>query len=113
MPNIIYNSDSHVQLTQAALLGEGDLAIIFSNSGITKDCIEISRICHANGAHVVFATMFLKTPASAYSDVLLPCGANEGPMEGGLYFKQNLSIVFDRYSICGGLQTIRKKSARK
>lgn len=83
MPNIIYNSDSHVQLTQAALLGERDLAIIFSNSGITKDCIEISRICHTNGARVVFATMFLKTPASAYSDVLLPCGANEGPMEGG------------------------------
>lgn len=83
LPNIVYNSDSHIQLTQAALLGKEDLAFIFSNSGITKDCIEIARICHAGGAHVVFATMFLKTPATAYSDVILPCGANEGPMEGG------------------------------
>ena len=83
MPNIIYNSDSHIQLTQAALLGTGDLAIIFSNSGVTKDCIEIARICHNNGAKVIFATMFLKTPAAAYSDVLLVCGAKEGPMEGG------------------------------
>lgn len=83
LPNIIYNSDSHIQLMQAALLGEDDLAIIFSNSGITKDCIEISKICHNNGARVVFATMFLKTPAAAYCDVILPCGANEGPMEGG------------------------------
>ena len=83
LPNIVYNSDSHIQLTQAALLGREDLAIIFCNSGITKDCIEIARICHTNNAHVVFATMFLKTPAAAYCDVILPCGANEGPMEGG------------------------------
>lgn len=83
LPNIIYNNDSHTQLTQAALLSKGDLAIIFCNSGITKDCIEISKICHNNGASVAFATMFLKTPAVAYSDVILPCGANEGPMEGG------------------------------
>lgn len=83
LPNIIYNSDSHIQLMQAALLGKNDLAIIFSNSGVTKDCIKISKICHTNGAKVVFATMFAKTPAAAYCDVLLPCGAKEGPMEGG------------------------------
>ncbi|SHJ55453.1 MurR/RpiR family transcriptional regulator [Hespellia stercorisuis] len=83
LPNIIYNSDSHIQLTQAALLGEGDLAIIFCNSGITKDCIEIARICHTGKASVVFVTMFLKTPAAQYCDIILPCGANEGPMEGG------------------------------
>lgn len=83
MSNIIYNFDSHNQLTQAALLSEGDLAIIFCNSGITKDCIEIAKICHLNKAFVVFITMFPKTPASAYCDVLLLCGSNEGPMEGG------------------------------
>ena len=81
--NIIYNSDSHTQLTQAALLGEKDLAMIFCNSGITKDCIEIAKICHENKALVVFITMFLKTPAAPYCNILLPCGANEGPMEGG------------------------------
>lgn len=81
--NIIYNSDSHIQLTQAALLGEKDLAMIFCNSGITKDCIEIAKICHENKASVVFITMFLKTPAAPYCNILLPCGANEGPMEGG------------------------------
>lgn len=83
LPNIIYNTDSHIQLTQAALLNENDLAIIFCNSGITKDCIEIARICHTGKATVVFVTMFLKTPAAQYCDVLLPCGANEGPLEGG------------------------------
>lgn len=83
LPNIVYNSDAHMQLTQAALLGENDLAIIFCNSGITKDCIEISRICHNSKVFVVFVTMFPKTPAAQYSNILLLCGANEGPLEGG------------------------------
>lgn len=83
MSNVTYNFDSHNQLTQAALLSKNDLAIIFCNSGITKDCIEIAKICHLNEASVVFITMFPKTPAAAYCDILLLCGSNEGPMEGG------------------------------
>lgn len=83
MPNVMYNTDSHIQLTQAALLREGDVAIIFSNSGITKDCIEIARLCSSAKASVIFITKFAKTPAIQYSDILLLCGANEGPMEGG------------------------------
>lgn len=83
LPNFIYNSDAHIQLTQAALLSPEDIAIIFCNSGITKDCIEIAHICHSSKVPVIFITQFLKTPAAQYSDVLLLCGANEGPMEGG------------------------------
>ena len=83
MPNVIYNADAHIQLTQAALLGNDDLAIIFCNSGITKDCIEIAKICYSSGATVVFITKFAKTPAAQYSTVVLLCGSNEGPMEGG------------------------------
>lgn len=83
LPNVVYYSGSHIQLTQAALRRKNDLVIIFCNSGITKDCIEIAKICHKASAPVVFITMFLKTPAAPYCDVILPCGANEGPMEGG------------------------------
>lgn len=83
MPNINFTQDSHIQLTQAALLSKEDLAIIFCNSGITKDCIEIARTCHKNQTKVVFITMFQKTPASEYADILLLCGAHEGPLEGG------------------------------
>ncbi len=83
LPNINFTHDSHIQLTQAALLSQDDLAIIFCNSGITKDCIEIAKICHKNSAKVVFVTMFQKTPALEYTDILLLCGAHEGPLEGG------------------------------
>lgn len=83
LPNIIFTQDSHMQLTQAALLGEEDLVIIFCNSGITKDCIEIAKICHASRVKVVFITGFPKTPALEFSDILLQCGASEGPLDGG------------------------------
>lgn len=83
LPYVTYNMDSHMQITQAALLKKEDLAIIFCNSGITKDCIKMAEICHKNQASVIFITMFLKTPAAQYSDIVLLCGANEGPLEGG------------------------------
>ena len=57
LPNCIYNSDTHIQLTQAALLSPEDVAIIFCNSGITKDCIEIAHICHTAKVPVVFISL--------------------------------------------------------
>ena len=83
MTNVSFNLDSHIQLTQASLTSPEDTAIIFCNSGITKDCIKIAKLCHQNGASVIFIAKFHKTPAVPYSDVLLLCGSNEGPMEGG------------------------------
>lgn len=82
-PNACFTADGHMQLTIAPLLGEDAAAVIFSNSGITKDCIEIARTARQSGARVVFITKFAKTPATAYSDVVLVSGAVEGPMQGG------------------------------
>lgn len=115
LPNVIFNTDAHMQLTQAALLGEGDLAIIFCNSGITKDCIEIARICHSVKAFVVFVTMFQKTPAAQYSNVLLLCGANEGPMEGGSIAAKTVQLFLidilyaEAYKKLGGKALENKK----
>lgn len=83
MSNVVFNPDSHIQLTQASLIHPEDTAVIFSNSGVTKDCIEIARLCRQTGASVIFITQFQKTPAAAFADVLLLCGSNEGPIEGG------------------------------
>lgn len=82
-PNVIFNPDCHMQLMTASLLSSEDVAIIFSNSGITKDAIEIARLAKSSGASTIFITRFSKTPAVAYTDVLLLSGANEGPMQGG------------------------------
>ncbi len=83
MSNVVFNPDSHLQLTQASLIQPEDAAVIFCNSGITKDSIQIAKLCHQRNAAVIFITKFQKTPAAPYTDVLLLCGSNEGPMEGG------------------------------
>lgn len=81
--NMVYCTDSHLQLTTAALLRPGDMCVVFCNSGITIDCIRIAQLAKEAGAFTVFATSFEKTPAAEFSDVVLPCGAAEGPVQGG------------------------------
>lgn len=83
LPNTFYSSDAHMQLTSAALLKPNSVAIVFCNSGITRDSLRIAEMAHAAGATTVFVTKFLETPARAYADIILPCGAAEGPMQGG------------------------------
>ena len=83
LPNVFYSSDAHMQLTTASLLKPGSVAMIFCNSGITVDTIRIAELAHGAGATVVYITKFLQTPATAYADILLPCGATEGPIQGG------------------------------
>lgn len=83
LPNIFYTSDVHMQLTSAALLSEGSVAIIFCNSGITKDSIRIAQMSHEAGATTIYITKFMQTPAAPYTDILLCSGATEGPFQGG------------------------------
>lgn len=82
-PHVSFHSDSHAQITTAALLNASCAAVIFSNSGITKDFITLARLAHENGASVILITKFEKTPAAKYADVILTSGAVEGPIQGG------------------------------
>ena len=72
-----------MQLTAASLMSEDSVAIIFCNSGITKDSIRIAKMSHEAGAVTVFITKFMQTPAAPYADILLCSGATEGPIQGG------------------------------
>lgn len=83
IPNVFFSIDVHMQLTSAALLKPNTAAVIFCNSGVTKDSIRIAQMAHQAGATTVFVTKLLSTPARPYVDILLPCGAMEGPMQGG------------------------------
>lgn len=83
MPNICFDIDMHQQLIKASLLGPGYAAVIFSNSGITRDAIRIAQTCHERQAKVIFITGFVQTPAHTCCDVVLFSGGSEGPLEGG------------------------------
>ena len=49
-------SDGHVQVMSATMLRPGDCAVIISNSGRSKDLIDVAQIAHRKGATVIVIT---------------------------------------------------------
>lgn len=82
-PQVFFHPDTHTQITTAALLDSACAAVIFSNSGTTKDCITLAKLAKENGAAVILVTKYAQSPAAKYADVLLISGAVEGPIQGG------------------------------
>ncbi len=83
LPNVEFVSDCHMQYMAASLLYSRDLAIIFSYSGSTKDTIEIHKLAKQNACKSICITRFSKTALTSRADVVLLCGSNEGPLDGG------------------------------
>lgn len=80
---VICLSDPHMQAMAASTSTKKDLIIIISYSGATKDNIHVARKAKEAGAKIACITHFQKSPLTAYSDTILLCGSNEGPLEGG------------------------------
>ena len=72
-----------MQAMTASMAGPGDLFFIISYSGATKDNVYVAEIAKNVGAKVIGITHFIKSPLTNYTDVLLICGSNEGPLDGG------------------------------
>ncbi|BCJ94767.1 N-acetylmannosamine kinase [Anaerocolumna cellulosilytica] len=83
MPNVDYVADGHMQHMAAALLDSRDLAVIFSYSGSTKDMIEVHNLLKKNGCKSICITRHAKSVLTAQADIVLSCGSNEGPLDGG------------------------------
>jgi RpiR family carbohydrate utilization transcriptional regulator len=49
-------SDGHVQVMSATMLGAGDCAVVVSNSGRSRDLIDVADIAHRQGATVIAIT---------------------------------------------------------
>lgn len=75
--------DPHMQAMTASMAGPEDLIFIISYSGATKDNVHVARIAKKAGAKVISITRFIKSPLTNYADILLLCGSNEGPLDGG------------------------------
>ena len=82
-PKVYCVQDSHMQAMMAATMSPEDVAVIFSYSGATKDTIHVAEVAKRAGARVICITRFVKSPLTSYADLVLLCGANEGPLQGG------------------------------
>lgn len=81
--NVDYVADCHMQYMAASLMDSRDLAVFFSYSGSTKDIIEIHKLVKENGCKSIVITRFAKSQLTNGADVVLLCGSNEGPLDGG------------------------------
>lgn len=109
LPNVGFVEDLHMQEMAAALLSEDDVAVAFSYSGSSKDTISILKHAKQCRARTLCITHFAESPLTTYADIVLLCGDNEGPFQGGSlsariaqlylldvlyteYFKRNFSV---------------------
>ena len=83
LPNFFAVDDSHHQAIRAAMLTKQDAILYFSYSGSTRDMVELRKLARARGAGTVLITRFPKSPGAALADIVLECGAKEGPLQMG------------------------------
>lgn len=72
-----HREDAHKALTNAALLGPGDVAIGLSHSGRTREVIEVLAEAADQGALTVAVTSFEKSPLAEAADVVLTTAVHE------------------------------------
>ncbi|MCC8024426.1 MAG: MurR/RpiR family transcriptional regulator [Clostridium sp.] len=82
-PKVYCVEDSHKQAMMASTMKPREVAVIFSYSGATKDTIHVARLAKKAGAVIVCVTRFVKSPLTAFGDLILLCGANESPLQAG------------------------------
>ncbi|MFI3170461.1 MAG: MurR/RpiR family transcriptional regulator [Faecalibacterium sp.] len=75
--------DSHLQIVSVSQLGAQDAVLFFSYSGSTKELLEVLSVVKQRGAKSILITHFPKSPGAGLADVVLQCGALEGPMQLG------------------------------
>ncbi|HKV45535.1 MAG TPA: MurR/RpiR family transcriptional regulator [bacterium] len=64
-------TDSHMQAVSAALLGPGDVALVISHTGRTRETLDSARNARAQGATVIALTSFLRAPIREMANIVL------------------------------------------
>ncbi|HWD07260.1 MAG TPA: MurR/RpiR family transcriptional regulator [Amycolatopsis sp.] len=76
-------SDTHIMLTSAAVMREGDVAIGVSHTGATTDTVEALRVAREHGAITVAVTNFPRSPITEVADHVLTTAARETTFRSG------------------------------
>lgn len=76
-------TDPHLQVTAAANMAKGDVAVAISYSGETRDIIESARVARQSGALIVAVTKYGRSTLSEAADVRLFLSSPETTMRSG------------------------------
>ena len=81
--HFFFVEDVHLQTMAVSLLGPEDTILFFSYSGATKDMQDLFQLAREKQARIILVTRYQKSPGASMADVVLLCGANEGPLQVG------------------------------
>ncbi|SDJ37046.1 MurR/RpiR family transcriptional regulator [Salimicrobium halophilum] len=90
--------DTHMQMMSASQMKETDVAVLISQSGSTKDVLDMLHILKSNNVPVVAITNFAKSPLRERADVVLSTVAEEAD-----YRPQMLSAAMSQMSVIDAL----------
>lgn len=76
-------TDSHMQLTAAALLNHDDVAVLVSSSGETKEILDYLAVLKENNVPVIAITRYSRSPLASRSDVVLSISTPEHVIRSG------------------------------
>ncbi len=81
--DVIVTADSHLQAMIASNMKKGDVVILISVSGGTKDIIDVADVAKKNGVTIVVITCYDHSPLAKYGDFVLNSTRREAAYEGG------------------------------
>lgn len=76
-------TDPHLQVTAAANLMKGDVAVAVSYSGETRDILESTRVAKQSGAIIIAVTKYGRSTLSEAADIKLFLSSPETSMRSG------------------------------
>ncbi|WP_297596225.1 MurR/RpiR family transcriptional regulator [uncultured Cetobacterium sp.] len=68
---VVFDTDQHIQLTNASTAGEGDVVFVISHSGKTLDIYQTLLEFKENGATIITLTKFASNPIKNIGDICL------------------------------------------
>ena len=91
--NVSFCTDLHVQLTYITSLNSEDIAMFFSNSGNTKEILELAEAARERSCRTVAVTKFGANPLSELVDYVLPTSSPELEFRSGA-MSSRMSALF-------------------
>lgn len=78
-----YSTDQNILSMRMSLMSSEDVVVILSYSGQCNGMGSVIESVLDTGAKVICITRFANSPITQYADIVLLCGADEGPFQAG------------------------------
>lgn len=94
-------NDAHDALVSAALLGERDVAVVFSHGGNTRESVEVLRAAQRAGAMAIAVTNAAESPLAQSADELLHTAVRETTFRSGAMASRIAQLTVVDYLFVG------------